>query len=414
MRDIILFFTALLCAPFLATCTLVVAPPKPSPAATPLPLRASSSGVEAVWRTELGGTINWRPMLLTTTDGAQRLIVASEAGRVVALDPTSGIVMWTFTPPSPLWTDSVTVLDTAVFVASAGALVTLLDGATGAVRWQRNIQPAQKEALSGLEARAKPTLAAGIIYIPTAGVGSRATVINPTIHAPLIALDYKGGGEQWRFESDCYILRAPFVEGQRNALYVGGNFLPTTAVKEGGALRIYALNQEDGSERWRYESADGVLKSLWADQQVLIFAAYRDFLVGLESTSGAEIYRHNTGNWVQSFVVLPQLSAQLASPGLIYGSANAFLNAIDPVNGADIWRYNVSGTFNYPIGNAVLDGTTLYFISQRGDLHALNPTDGTLRWRYATHLESRDSIEVGGGYLFVGSVDGGVTGFRLQ
>lgn len=414
MRDIILFFTALLCAPFLATCTLVVAPPKPVPAATPLPLRASSLGVEAVWRTELGGTINWRPMLLTTTDGDQRLIVASEAGRVVALDPTSGIVMWTFTPPSPVWTDSVTVLDTAVFVASAGALVTLLDGATGAVRWQRNIQPAQKEALSGLEARAKPTLAADIIYIPTAGVGSRATVSNPTIHAPLIALDYKGGGERWRFESDCYLLRAPFVEAERNALYVGGNFLPPAAVKEGGALRIYALNQEDGSERWRYESADGLLKSLWADQQVLIFAAYRDFLVGLESRSGAEIYRHNTGNWVQSFVVLPQLSAQLAAPGLIYGSANAFLNAIDPVNGAYRWRYNVSGTFNYPIGNAVLDGTTLYFISQRGDLHALNPTDGTLRWRYATHLESRDGIEVGGGYLFVGSVDGGVTGFRLQ
>lgn len=413
MRNIILFFTALLCAPCLASCTLAIRPPQPSPAAPSRPLPASVGGVAAVWRTALGGTINWRPMLLTTTDGAQRLIVASEAGEVVALEPTRGRVLWTFTPPTPLWTDSVTVLDTAVFVASAGALVTLLDGATGAVRWQHTIQPAHKAALSGLEARAKPTLAAGIIYIPTAGVGSRATVVNPLIHAPLLALDYKTGAEQWRFASDCYLLRAPFVEGERKTLYVGGNFLPPTALKEGGALRIYALNLADGSERWRYESADGLLKALWANEQVLTFAAYRDFLVGLDSRSGAEIYRHNTGNWVQSFVVLPQLTAQVAAPTLIYGSANAFLNVIDPQNGAYRWRYNVAGTFNYPIGNAVLDGATLYFISQRGDLHALNPTDGTLRWRYATHIESRDGIEVGGGYLFVGSADGIVTGFRL-
>lgn len=66
------------------------------------------------------------------------------------------------------------------------------------------------------------------------------------------------------------------------------------------------------------------------------------------------------------------------------------------------------------LGNAVLDRGTLYFISQCGDLHALDPADGTLRWRYATQLESRDGIVVGAGHLFVGSVDGAVSAFRLK
>jgi len=342
------------------------------------------------------------------------LIAASEAGEAVALEPTSGAILWTFTPPGRLWTDSVTVLADAVFVASEGAVVTLLDGATGTVRWQRSIQPDNETALVGLEARGRPTLAAGSIYMPTAGVGSGATVVNPALPAPLLALDFQTGAERWRFVSDCYLLRAPFVEAQRQAIYVGGNFIPPTPVKEGGALRIYALNQEDGRERWRFTSEDGLLKSLWADPQVVTFVAYQDFLVGLDSTTGAERYRHNTGNWVQSFAVFPQLAPQSTAPSLIYGAANAFLNVIDPASGAFIWRYNVEGTFNYPIGNAVLDGGTLYFISQRGDLHALNPADGTLRWRYATELESRDGVEVGAGHLFVGSVDGAVSGFRLQ
>ena len=354
------------------------------------------------------------PQLLTAADDGERLIVAPDAGPVVALDPASGAVLWQFAPPGQAWSDSVTVLGDAVFVGSEGAMVTLLDGATGVVRWQRSIQPEQGEAFIGLEARSRPTLADGIIYVPTAGVGSRATVTNPTLRAPLLALQIDTGAEFWRFESDAYILRAPYLDTDTETVYMGGNFLPEADVDEGGGLRIYALNQNDGSVRWIAESQDGLIKSLWADQDVLTYVAYRDFVVGLDSTTGAENYRHNTGNWVQSFVVLPRLPGRTISPSLVYGSANAFLNVIDPATGKFIWRYNVEGTFNYPIGNAVLEGNTIYFISQRGELHALNSADGSLRWRFATGLETRDGIDVGAGQIFVGSVDGAVYGFRLR
>lgn len=388
--------------------------PSTFPLATPTASTpAISSDAEPVWRTQVGGALSWRPQLAYGRDGRARLIAAPDGGPVVALDPATGDRLWEFRPPERLWSDSVTVLGDAVLVGSAGAVVTLLDVADGAVRWQRSLQPAGSDPLPGLEARSQAVLADGVVYVPTAGIGTGARQINPDLRAPLVALDFATGAERWRFVSGGYLLRAPFV-GPQGQLYVGATTLSFDDIDEGGALKIYALNTADGRPRWVYESADGLLKSLWADGDVLAFIAYRDFIVGLNVADGTERYRHNTGNWVQSFAVLPALRAPSGAPALAYGSANAFLNLIDPADGTFIWRYNIEGTFNYPIGNAVMAGRIVYFISQRGDLHALDAATGTLRWRRATGLETRDGLAVGEGLLFVGSADGYVYGFRLR
>ncbi len=381
--------------------------PEPVAAAPTSPPR--SSGVKWVWRTPLGGPINWRPQWLRGSDGRARLIVVPASGPVTALDPREGTILWQFSPPARLWDDSVTVVGDAVLVGSAGGMITLLDGATGTIRWQQLLQ---REPLPGLEARSQAVSAHGVVYVPTAGVGTGARVLNPALRAPLIALDMTTGTERWRFTADGYLLRAPFVTAD-GRLYVGASDIAEEAIEEGGVLRIYALDAADGSLYWVYESHDGLLKSLWAGDEVLVFVAYRDFLVGLEIVDGRERYRYNTGNWVQSFAVFPELRAPSGLPVLAYGSANAFLNVVDPADARFLWRYNLEGPFNYPIGNAVQVGETVYFISQRGELYALAATTGTLRWRRPTGLEARDGIAVGEGFLFVGSVDGAVYGFRL-
>lgn len=407
------------CAPTPLPVGPTPSPNRPEMTPPPTPVAATPDGptlpsdAEPAWRIGLGGPISWRPQLMRGRDGRARLIVASDNGPVVALDPTDGSRLWAFSPLDRLWSDSVTVLDDAVLVGSAGAVVTLLDGATGAVRWQRSLQPAQGEPLPGLEMRARAVLAEGVVYVPTAGIGTGARVLNPSLQAPLIALDFATGAERWRFISEGYLLRAPFVSADGH-LYVGASVLPSDDIEEGGVLRIYALAAADGRRHWVYTSHDGLLKSLWVGNDVLVFAAYRDFLVGLNTSDGSERYRHNTGNWVQSFAVFPGLQAPSGLPALAYGSANAFLNVVDPADGRFIWRYNIEGTFNYPIGNAVLAGDTVYFISQHGELYALAATTGTLRWRRATGLETRDGVVVGEGFLFVASADGFVHGFRLR
>lgn len=404
---------------FLSACTVPIPTlpddplPTPTPAQATTPPTESYTGVDLAWAVPLGAEINWAPALLEL-DGQPLLIVSSEAGSVLALDPANGERVWEFSPPGRLWTDSVTVADDAVFLTAEGAQVFLLDGLTGAERWRASVQTAAGPEVAGLEARSKPTLSDGLLLIPTAGVGSRAKVTNPQLDAPLIALDLATGAEKWRFASGNYILRAPYADSETDRVYVGGNYLSDTDIDEGGAMQIQAVDLADGQLDWAFTSHDGLVKSVWAGEDVVVYAAYRDFLVGLDATSGAELYRHNTGNWVQSFTVFDSLGPVHPRSALAYGSANAFLNVIDPRDGSFVWRHNIDGTFNYPIGNAVLADDTVYFITQRGDLQALNASDGSLRWQHATGLETRDGIAVGAGHIFVGSVDGSVYAYRLR
>lgn len=381
--------------------------------ASPLTSRTGANpDVTPSWQIALGRPIHWMPLFLET-GGRAKVIVAPDSDEVVALDARNGRLVWRFANGRRLWADSVAVLGDAVFVAGEGAEVILLDGATGLPRWRRSLQPTDATPLTGLEARSKPVLSGDAIYVPTAGVGSRARVNNARLHAPLVALDFKTGREVWRFQSDSYILRAPAADAQAGVVYVGGNGLSSADIDEGGAMRIYALDQNDGRLLWIYQSSDGLIKSLWAGGGRLVFVAYRDFLVGLDAAAGVEVYRRTTGNWVQSFTPLPLTLAPSGLPALAYGAANAFLNLADPRDGRLIWQYNVEGTFNYPIGNAVSDGRTIYFISQRGDLHALDARTGALRWRRATGIEARDGPALGAGHLFVTGADGLVSAFRL-
>lgn len=378
-----------------------------------IPRASLSSDVAVSWRVALDHPIHWMPLALEA-GGRPKVVVAPDSDEVVTLDAQSGRQVWRFATGGRLWADSVAVLHDAVFVAGEGAEVILLDGATGAPRWRRSVQPVADQSLRGLEARSKPVLADDTIYVPTSGVGSRARVHNTQLHAPLVALDFKTGRELWRFQSQSYILRAPAVDIRAGVIYVGGNAIAGEDVDEGGATRIYALDRTDGRLLWTYESSDGLVKSLWVGRGRLAFVAYRDFLVGLDAVTGVEVYRRTTGNWVQSFTSLPLTLAPSGLPVLAYGSANAFLNLADPYDGRLIWQYNIEGTFNYPIGNAVSDGRLIYFISQRGDLHALDVRTGALRWRRATGIETHDGLALGAGRLFVAGADGQVYAFRLS
>lgn len=422
MKFISFLISLLLSAMFFGCIAAEGWQPLPTTAPTPAqsgtvqtdPVQADGVAVVGLsWVTPIGDVINWSPQLLMDNDGNSLLVVSSEAGSVLGLDTQSGEERWRFTPPARLWSDSVTVVNDAVFAASEGGDITLLNGMTGDIRWQRNIRPTAGPEQPGLEARSRVTLVDGALYIPTAGIGSYVTVSNPDLHAPLIAVDMADGEEIWRVTTDNFILRAPVVDSATDTLYVGGNYLSDQEIDEGGPNRIYAIDPRDGATLWSYESEDGLVKSMWAGDGRLVFVGYQDFLVGLNAGNGEEVWRDTTGNWVQSFAVFDDPAALSTAPELVYGSANAFLHAVDPLTGQERWRYNIDGTFNYPMGSAVLADDAIYFISQQGDLHALDAATGALNWKFATGLETRDGIAVGAGHLYVGSVNGAVYAYHL-
>lgn len=192
----------------------------------------------------------------------------------------------------------------------------------------------------------------------------------------------------------------------RELLYTGGSYYdPSIDVDEGGPMKIYALDAQDGSVYWAYQAEDGFVKAIYAAQEKVVYVAYQDFINGLDSQSVELRWRKDTGNWVPSLVG--------SGDTVIFGSANTVVYAKDMNNGETLWDYNIpEGSFNYMLGAPVQVMDVLYFLSQRGDIHALNTLDGTSLWSHSTGIIARVGLSVSGSWLLIGDQDGLVYAYK--
>lgn len=89
---------------------------------------------------------------------------------------------------------------------------------------------------------------------------------------------------------------------------------------------------------------------------------------------------------------------------LYFGSSDHHLHALNPEDGSTKWRFPTDG----PIGStpAVGPDGSIYFGSTDGFVYALNPDNGSLKWRHETGDKVLSSPSIGGdGTLYVGSND---------
>jgi outer membrane protein assembly factor BamB len=217
-------------------------------------------------------------------------------------------------------------------------------------------------------------------------------------------LDAGTGDFLWMFESHGYILQTPYKYG--DAIYTGGSYYnPGIDVDEGGPMKIYALDARDGSPRWVYQAEDGFVKAIYASQEAVTYIAYQDFINGLDSRNGELLWRKDTGNWV------PSLSG--SEDMVNFGSANTVVYALDMASGESLWEFNIpEGSFNYMLGAPVRVIDDLYFLSQRGDIHALNALDGSSLWSLSTGITARVGLAVSGPWLLIGDQKGRVYAYR--
>jgi outer membrane protein assembly factor BamB len=93
----------------------------------------------------------------------------------------------------------------------------------------------------------------------------------------------------------------------------------------------------------------------------------------LDAESGKLIWRKGTGNWV------PSLSGW--GKTIYFGSANTEVHALGDEDGEPVWRFNIpDGTFNYGLGAPTRIAGELYFLTQQGDIMALNAEEDTMLW----------------------------------
>ena len=345
--------------------------------------------LELVWTNDTGAPINQPPLRV-----GDYVIVVPEKGAVLAIILDDGELAWEFDPPRRVWDRAFTSNGQIIFVGIEGGGLVALDAKTGDVRWEKDL---------GIEVQAPPMVSGGVIYVPTTFVGPGLEG-DPSGRAKLYALDTRDGDILWEYESDGYILQTPFKYG--GVIYSGGSYYdPTIDVDEGGPMKIYALDTLDGSPRWVYQAEDGFVKAIYASQEAVTYIGYQDFINGLDAQSGELRWRIDTGNWV------PSLSG--SGDMVNFGSANTVVYALDMDSGETMWEFNIpEGSFNYMLGAPVRVLDDLYFLSQRGDIHALNALDGSSLWSLSTGITARVGLSVSGPWLLIGDQDGRVYAYK--
>lgn len=351
--------------------------------------RLNGESLRLAWRYEIGEPINLTPLPV-----GKILVTAGRESGVVGLALQSGELVWRYQPDGGIWERALGTDGKYVFVGVPGGRLVALDARSGKPKWEKTL---------GIEVQAPLRVYQGNLYVPTTYVGP-GLAGRALGQAKLFALDPRDGTILWNFESESYILQTPYRVG--DMVYTGGSYKDEgQEIEEGGPLKIYALSAANGVLKWVYQSVDGYVKALYATNDAVAYIAYQDYASGLDASSGELIWRKDTGNWV------PALTG--VGNTVYYGSANTIFKAVDIRTGEPYWEYNIGGgSFNYMLGIPSRVGAELYFLTQQGDIIALNVSDGSELWKFPTGITAREGLAVAGSWLFIGDQDGVVYAYR--
>jgi len=307
---------------------------------------------------------------------------------MLGLDVETGKTLWEYDPGVRVWDRAYASDGERVFVGIEGGKFVALNPSTGKVLWEVEL---------GINAQVPPFVGDSVVYVSTTYAGA-GLIGDPNGKAKLFAIAPQDGHILWEFESDDYVLQSPFRVG--DTVYLSGSYYMPKKLPEGGYMRLYSLNAADGVERWHFESEDGFTKQLYATDEAVSYIAYQDFTVGVDAATGNEIWRNDAGNWV------PTLSG--AGDVIYFGSANTKVNAVNVNDGRLVWEFDIpQGTFNYVLGAPVRAGGDVVFLTQLGDIFAVDAATGAMRWSMSTGLiGARIGLTVSNGWLFFGDAEG--------
>ena len=314
---------------------------------------ATSTGGGTIWSTDLtasfdrGGGVSGGGLAV----GGDRLFAATTYGEVVALDATSGAVLWRQRVDAPV-TGAPATDGSVVYVSGKDGSAWAIDATDGKVIWQVVGTP----GLAGYVGTSAPT------------VGDRA-VIFPSAGGDLMAVLKIGGGTK--------IWQKSLAGKRLGAAYALTPEVTADAVIEGGVIyagtgsgRTVAMSSSSGERIW---SADeGALGPVALGGGSLFLVSDQAELVRLDAATGEVIWSVEMPYFTKDKVkkrkgIYAHYGPVLAGGRVMVVSSDGLLRAFDPTDGS------LTHTAEIPGGAAAqpaVAGGTLYVVGGNGQLHA--------------------------------------------
>lgn len=358
---------------------------------------AYSGALQMMWSANIGAG-----------DGRLHRITADPVvanGRIFTLDSETRVSA-TSTSGEPVWSANLlperdsakdatggglAFADGTVFVTSGFGVLTALDAATGAQKWQQKL---------GATASGAPTVRNGLVFLAAgdstawaveAATGrvrwqldatpSRNNVLGapaPAVNDQVAIFGFGSGEVQAAFRSGGLRVWDAVISGQRFALartrvsdITGDPVIVGENVYVGShSGRLVAMRASTGERLWT--ANEGALNPVWVAGNSIFLVSDRNELVRLDAEDGSRVW----GTKLPFFVkdrprrqkeIFAHYGPVLAGGKLIVASNDGLIRKFDPASGALI------GTGEIPGGattNPVFAGGVMYLVSTKGELYA--------------------------------------------
>ncbi len=188
---------------------------------------------------------------------------------------------------------------------------------------------------------------------------------------------------------------------------IGGGVTASDGLVLVGTLdgHVIALKQDDGSEIWRAPVTSEVLGAPATDGRIVVVQTIDDKLTGFSAEDGRKLWQQDT---LQPLLTLRGSSSPLVVDGTVFaGFANGEARAYRAGNGSLVWEGRVavpqgSSELERMVdvdGTPVMTGGALYMVSYQGNVVALDPDSGRIRW--AREASSFQGLAEGFGNLYL-------------
>lgn len=326
----------------------------------------------AKWRFHMGGGSKCAPLVYNG-----RVYVGANDGNLYALDEATGKLVWQVAAGGEIMTQPVVYKDTILFGTGGGAFYAVTT-----------------------DGKAKWSFPAGDAVFSSPVLDETGTVYFGTNGAKFFALNAETGQMKWSFDKASYSIESkPCVAGDR--VYFGawdGN--------------LYCLDKKNGQQIWAkpgpycqkkfsryYAPADnGPIAT--GD---MVFITDRGYKAGAYKADGSYV------NDIASGCSALGLGADGKS--LYVRSTGAGLSKID-FSGKKLWTSAATGG-GFAISPLEVGGV-VYTCSNRGNLQAVDPASGAVKWTYqvSPKLYVMGGVSVNNGVAYVCCMDGTVSAIQ--
>ena len=192
------------------------------------------------------------------------------------------------------------------------------------------------------------------------------------------------GGVAWRFETGSAVRSSPALVA--GVLYVGST--------DG---RLYALDADSGSLLWLAAAGASLVSSPAVAADLVFFVDRNNTFHAVSRSSGSPVWRKPTGEDAPLPWGLEGWDYLMASPVpvgdvVLLPSGDGTLYAVESTTGAERWRYDTGARIRST--PAVAD-QVVYLGSGDGIVHALDLATGEGIWRFRTDGADYDAAEFG-------------------